>query len=1008
MGDLHTLLCPILIGRTAEQTALAQWLAQPSGAPVLLLNGEAGIGKSRLATEARRLVGEQNGLTLLGRCFEPDRALPYAPLRDLLITYWASLPDAALSALLGPQAAHFLKIFPELGPRFPNLQPAPALPPEQEKRQWFEAVVQVFLRLSQQTAGPLLLILEDLHWSDDASLECLLYLSRHLQGQPVRLLGTYRPAEAQARFAVTHFLSELDHDRLATELALTHLNPDEINAMLRAIFNLPRPARREFVQRLADLTEGNPFYIEEILKGLAGSQSAFDDTLWLSAIDKQVPRSVYSAVQNRLQALSPSALQLLTLAATAGRRFDFTLLQTLTGQSEADLIALIKELIQAQLVVEESEETFAFRHALTRQAVYGDLLTRERKRLHQSIAQTLLQQAAPSDHLEDLAYHFYEAGDWPQAWAYAQQAAAHALAVYAPQAAAEHFTRALNAGQKLTPPPANLGQTYCDRAGVYEALGEFELARADYESALQLARAAADAQAELAVLLRLGMVWASRDYARTGEYYQQALKAARAAGDPATLAHSLNRLGNWLANVERPQEALPYHQEARQIFETLADIPGLAETLDLLGTSTIHAGDLLAGANYYTQAIQSFRQLDNRSGLVSALAMLQHACGSYLNPILIHNPATLGNVITYGEEAIQLARQTGQRPAESFALCSLAMGLGPRGGYAQAFRLAQSGFDLVNTLEHRQFLLIAHIGLGTLYLDLLASEPATRALSEALALAQESGSGFWLHITASLLALACLQQNHVARADALLNTMLTKEALAIPQHEARGAQRFTWYARAQLALAQGDSARALNIVEALNTSTPNVGTFGLAAVPWLALLYGQALLAQHRPAEAQPIWRAAADYAFKDGLAPVQWRLQAALAQLYRSQRQRAEAERETEAARQTIEALAANIPDLQLRATFQTAALNSLPHTTPRRQTQQAFAGLTTREREVAAQLALGHSNKTIAADLVVSERTIEKHIENILQKLNFESRAQIAVWAAEKGLAAEPDEAN
>lgn len=1005
MGALQTLLCPILIGRATEQEYVAHWLADPQAAPVTLISGEAGLGKSRLTTQARHLASEQGGLSLLGRCFEPDRSLPYAPLRDLFASQWAALAPVALPEAL---ASQLIKIFPELQSRFPRLQPAPPAPPDQEKHQLFEAILQVCIHLAQQTSGPLLLAVEDLHWSDEASLDGLLYLCRHLGQRPIRLVFTFRKAEALARPAVSRFLAELDRERLAVELSLSAFNPDQISAMLRAIFKLSRPVRRDFVQRLHGSTEGNPFYIEEILKGLAESEGAFDETAWLAALDRQVPRSVYGAVQSRLQSLGPAARQVLSLAAVAGRRFDFTLLQTLTGLAEAELILPIKELIQAQLVVEETEEIFAFRHALTRQAVYGDLLTRERKRLHQTIAHALQQRPTVHDHLEDLSYHFYEAADWPQAWAFGRQAGAHAQALYAPQAAAEHFTRALTAGEKLDTPLPDRAQVYIARAGAYEALGEFDLARADHEAALQLARQMHDSTAEQHSLLSLGMLWASRDYARTGDYFQQALAVARTAADPATLAHSLNRVGNWLANVERPHEALPYHQEARQIFETLADPRGLAETLDLLGTSTIHAGDLLAGADYYGQAIQRFRQLDDRPGLVSALAMLQHSCGSYLNPILIHAPATLGTVLTYGEEAIQLARQTGQRPAESFAMCSLAMGLGPRGGYTRAFGLAQAGFDLVNSLEHRQFLLIAHLTLGALYADLLAWQLAASAFNQALALAQESGSAFWLHVAGSLSALNALEQNQIAQADSLLNTMLTKEALVVPSHEARGAQRFTWYARARLALAQGHTSRALQIVETLQNSTPNLPAYGPAAIPWLALLHGQILLAQGQAAQAELVWRAAADYAYQDGLAAIQWRLQTALAQLYRSQRLPAQMEQEAALARQTIESLAANVPDLQVRAIFQAAALSRLPHTSARRLAKQAFASLTTREREVAAQVAQGRSNKAIATQMVVSERTIEKHIENILQKLNFESRAQIAVWAAEKGLAGEVDEAH
>jgi predicted ATPase len=168
-----------------------------------------------------------------------------------------------------------------------------------------------------------------------------------------------------------------------------------------------------------------------------------------------VPRSIQDAVQQRTDQLSDSARRVLTLAAVAGRRFDFALLQELTQHDEQHLLQLIKELIAAQLVVEESAEQFAFRHALTRQAIYADLLVRERKALHRRIADTLerLYASVLDAHLADLAYHFLEVSAWEKALEYGRSAGEQAQAMYAPQAAIERVTRALDAAQRGSIPP---------------------------------------------------------------------------------------------------------------------------------------------------------------------------------------------------------------------------------------------------------------------------------------------------------------------------------------------------------------------------------------------------------------------------------------------------------------------------------------------------------------------------------------------------------------------------
>jgi len=264
------------------------------------------------------------------------------------------------------------------------------------------------------SAQPLLLIVEDLHWADDASVEVLLYLARRVASQPILLLLTYRGEDVHP--SLNRFLAELDRGRLVTELVLACLPPGEADTMLRAVFGLDRPVRADFLDAVYALTEGNPFFIEEVLGSLLAARDIFHaGELWgrKEIGELRIPRSVQDAVQRRVGQVNESARKVLVLAAVAGRRFDLGLLQALTQDEERELLGLVKELIAAQLVAEESAERFAFRHALTRQAVYAQLLARERQALHRRIGEALehLHADMLDVHLEDLAYHFYEAGD---------------------------------------------------------------------------------------------------------------------------------------------------------------------------------------------------------------------------------------------------------------------------------------------------------------------------------------------------------------------------------------------------------------------------------------------------------------------------------------------------------------------------------------------------------------------------------------------------------------------
>src|SRR6266571_119421 len=739
------IICPILIGRTPVLMNLHLLIDQVRGGQgqVVLLCGDAGIGKSRLVKESKTYATAQGFLLLQGNCFPTDLSYPYAPLLDLLRSVAASHLATAIASELAPFVRELQHLLPDVVSVPPDLAPLSTPDPEQQKRRLFTALAQFFT--GQATKQPVLLVIEDLHWSDETSLEFLHYLARRCTASPLLVLLTYRNDEVHP--SLNHFLAQLDRERLAQEFALAPLTRSDMSAMLHAIFDLRRSvfmvpplAQGELLDAMYMLTEGNPFLIEELLKSLIEAGDIFDEQgRWKRKEIRElhIPRSVQDAVELRTAHLSEGARQVLNLAAVAGRHFDFALLQTLTQHDEAQLLRLLKELMAAQLVVEESAEQFAFRHALTRQAVSAQLLVRERKALHRTIAETFerLYASTLEAHLADLASHFSEAEAWEQALEYGRRAGEQAQALYAPQAATLHFTRALDAARHVSlTPPANL---YRARGLAYETLGDFERARADQETARERAHLAGDRHGEWQALLDLGFLWAGRAYAQTGDYYQQALALARIMDDPAALAHSLNRLGNWYLNVEQPQEALRCHQEALSTFQALSDRRGKAATLDLLGMASLLSGDLVQSAVYNQQAIVLFGELDDRQRLPSGLATLMLCGGNYQTETLVPAAGGFAESLHQGELALKIAGEIGQRSDEAYTLIHMAMCLGPRGEYARALEVAQRGLVIAEEIEHRQWVTAGHRALGALYLDLLVLPMAQQHLEQALALAQE-------------------------------------------------------------------------------------------------------------------------------------------------------------------------------------------------------------------------------------------------------------------------------
>ena len=989
--------CPVLIGRATDLATLHQLIERAKGGKghVALISGEAGIGKSRLVAEAKTYAAAHNFLLLQGNCFPADFSCPYAPLLDLLRAYAASQMAATTTSNIVPFTREMYPLLPDLVPLPPD-RPLPSSPdPEQEKRRLFAALAQFFINQAGQQA--VLLIIEDIHWSDDTSLEFLHYLARRSTTQPLLLLLTYRNDEVRPR--LRQFLAQLDRERLAQELWLAHLTLSEVDAMLRAIFSLPRSTRLDLPDPIYELTEGNPFFVEEVLKSLIATGDIFYmNGRWdrKPLTELRIPRSVQDALQQRTDLLSERAMRVLTLAAVAGRHFDFALLQELIKQDEAQLLEFIKELIAAQLVVEESSDQFAFRHALTRQAIYAQLLGRERKALHRTIAETFerLYASTIETHLADLAAHFSEAGEWEKSLVYSQRAGEQAQSLYAPQAAALHYTRALDAARHLSLTPS--ASLYRARGLAYETLGDFEHARADYETALHLAHDVSDHHAEWRSLINLGLLWAGRDYARTGGYYQQALTSARTMDDSASVAHSLNRLGNWYLNAEDPHEALRYHQEALATFQGLHNRRGLAETLDLLGMASYLSGDMIQSAVNYEQAIALFRELDERERLPNSLATLMCCGGIYQHETLVPIAVDFADALASGELAAKIAGEIGSRSDEAYALIHTGVYLGQRGEYARALEVAQRGLVIAEDIEHRQWMTAGHWALGALYLDLLALSEAKPHVEQALTLAQEIGSRFWTRLVSGVLARVFLAQHNVARAESLLDA-----ALGPDDPSQTVGQRMIWYARAELALTRNDPSLALHITDQLLASA--VGLSSESNIPHLAKLRGEALTKLEQAAEAETILQGARATALGRGLRPLLWRIDLTQGKLAHAGRRYEEAERWFAEALEILENLASSLPDEALQQHFLQHAHALFPHTrqpSPHRLAKRAFEGLTERERAVAALIARGKSNREIAEELVIVPRTVETHISSILAKLGFTSRAQIAVWAAEKGL--------
>ncbi len=988
---------PILIGREREVAILGTLIEQVKQrhGQVLLLSGEAGIGKSRLLAEGKRQAGEQGFLVLQGTCFPPDRSSPYAPLLDLLSSSQIQERLSLSAPHSDPLARELARLFPGFLYHTPSIPSSPAIEPEWEKRRLFMALSQFFT--GEASTRPVLLTIEDGHWSDETSLEFLHFLARRSTAHSLLLVVTYRNDEMHP--GLSQWLAQMDREHLAQECVLPPLSKVEVEVMLRAIFDQEQLMPATAIEAIYGLTEGNPFFIEEILKSLilAGAIDSLQE-MWEDQPlhELPIPRSVQGAVELRLEQVSDAARHVATLAAVAGRSFDFAFLQQITHLDESQLLSLMKELIAAQLVVEESEEQFAFRHALTRQAIYRQLLLRERKALHRTLAETMEQlfEATPDAHLAEVAYHFYAAGVWEKAFSYARLAGERALALYAPRVAIEQFTRALKATHHVKTTP--LAPLYRLRGQAYETLGDFEHARADYERVLTTAHDAGEGEMEWQAVMDLGFLWAERDYQRAGSFFREAVQRASTLSHPTLYAHSLNRLGNWLVNTGQIAEGLEAHQQALDVFHAQQDQVGMAQTFDLLGMALAWTGNFVEGRQQQERAIALFRLLDDKKGLISTLPNASIGISPATAEtafVLVRSPEECERDTT---EAAELAHQIDWPAGEAYAELTTGLLLASFGQFGKALAHMHKGFQIAQEIEHQQWLVAAYSNFGQIYVLLLEPALALHYLESGWKLAKTLGSAWWMDTILASQALAFLQTGKLKQAEAALQRAMTRE-----QEPRTLSQRRVSWVWGELALARGEARIAVQITERLIASAP--GNLHTRPIPRLLKLKGEALVALKRLEEAVEALEEAKRGASERREAPLLWHIHGSLGRVYRLLKREHEASNAVIAAREGVESLSQTIDDAGLREHFLQRALASLPKAkpiSPRRAEADKSGGLTGREREVATLIAQGKTNREIANLLVISERTAEGHVNNILGKLGFTSRAQIAAWVVEREL--------
>ena len=616
----------LLIGREEEwQLLQTAWQRAVSGRRQLaLVAGEPGIGKTRLVMEFARAVAPE-GQVLLGRC-DPEALLPQQPFVEALEWYVRESPQSILDAHLADLdgAWELAQLVAPLRRRAGPISEPLENHPESRRYRLFEAVATLVSAIASRR--PLLLVLEDLHWADRPTLLLLRHLLRSSHEAPLCIVATYRETELSRTHPLTDLIAELRREEGVTRVGLRGLGEEHVHDFIARWVGRDTPA--SLTQLVAGNTEGNPFFISEVLRHL-------DETDVLSRIGTDsrspadlggLPAGVRDAIGRRLARLSEGCHRVLGLAAVIGREFTLPVLQRVADLSEDQTIDALDEALDARLVhgVPGAGDRFTFTHALVRDTLYEELTPARRSRLHRRVADALAA-LAPSTSLPhaDLAHHYSRAAsadDALQAIVHAPAAAERSAAAFALEEAARFYNIALQALDRLPPDPSVQRQRlefHFRRGRAFAEVGLWGPARVELEAALALVDPA-DTMRRTQLLLELSKCtfWLL-DCQAVRLYATEALSLAESLGRDNLVADAMS----WLAGVLNAEGDAPAAAEMDR--QAMARIGG-PKTFGLTRTviTLYHLGHVDEAIMRANQALESARASQDPNFRVYALQHL--------------------------------------------------------------------------------------------------------------------------------------------------------------------------------------------------------------------------------------------------------------------------------------------------------------------------------------------------------------------------------------------------
>jgi len=636
-----------LVGRDPEwDTLLGSYESVRAGGQVVVVEGEAGIGKTRLAEEFVANVRAAGATAVIARCYAGEKNLAYGPFVEGLSSALGREDNERLRSLPAGSLQEAARLLPDLAELSPDSPPAPPLDTPGAQSRFFGEVVRVLLAV---LGGPPpgVLFLDDLHWADDATLSLLTYLIRRVDDKPLFVLLTWRAEEVHEGHRLRELLAETRRSGRATTLTLQRLDPTSVEELVGHAV----PGAGMLGSRLSDETEGLPLFLTEYLTAVEKGELDVGDEAWT------LPGGVQDLLRTRLLTVGETAGQVLAAAAVVGRSFDFDTVRAASGRSEEETLTALEELTSRGLIREVGSAVggapaYDFDHDKLRTLVYEETSLARRRLLHRRAAAALAGQARgrEADFLAgQIARHHRLAGQDQEAARYHRLAGDYARSLHANSDALTHYEEALALGHP-------------DATALHEAIGDLRTRAGEYSAALASYEAAASSagREDLALLEhKIGNVHArrgERDLARS--HYESALEAlgeadGEAVGGLARLYADWSLLSH---GQDEHDEATGLARRALELAEGTGDTQSLAQAHNMLGILAGRSGDQNAALRHLEESLDLAEALGDSDAKVAALNNLALAR---------EHGGESGEALRLAETALALCVASGDRHREA-------------------------------------------------------------------------------------------------------------------------------------------------------------------------------------------------------------------------------------------------------------------------------------------------------------------------------------------------------